>query len=137
MVKVLERRKQGEIVGNNSLETDCKVCDITFATETDLKDHILSTVHRGPSDGTRNFKYRLTAKTAKKNIIKGAQRKHMAVEHKQGAINIDFSDGAWVYVAFPEVLNWAGGNQNINYGELFILLDITIKERLKKVLGCF
>ena len=120
MVKVLEKRKQGEVGGNSFLETDCKVCDITFATETELKDHILTTVHRGPSDGTRNFKYRLTAKTAKKNIIKGAQRKHMDVQHKQGAINVDFSDGAWIYVAFPEVLIWAESNKNFDYGDLCI-----------------
>ena len=87
-------------------KSSCVPCEKSFQTEEELKEHILSTVHKGPSDGTRNFKYRLTAKTAKKNLLKGARRKHISVEHKQGASNIDFSDGAWIKAVFPEVLNW-------------------------------
>ena len=58
-------------------------CSLSFHSEAEFKEHILTTVHRGPSDGTRNFKYQLTAKTAKKNLVKGALRKHISIEHKQ------------------------------------------------------
>ena len=57
-----------------SLGTKCNTCDLNFESDEDFKDHILTTIHKGPSDGTRNFKYRLTAKTAKANLIKGALR---------------------------------------------------------------
>ena len=80
--------------------------ELTVKREAKFKEHILTTVHKGPADGTRNFKYRLTAKTAKSNLIKGAQRKHFDIQYKQCAINLDFSDGAWNYAAFPKVLNW-------------------------------
>ena len=105
-----------------SLGKECEVCDIDFATEAEFTDHILTTVHKRPSNGngTRTFKYKLTAKTAKANLIKGAQRKHIGVEYKQGAINIDFSDGAWILAVFPEVLNWEKGNQTFSYGDLNI-----------------
>ena len=124
MVKVLEKKNKGGIMKDFNIGKDCKECHITFSTEADLKEHILTTVHGGPSDGTRNFNYRLTAKTAKKNLIKGAQRKHIDIEYKQGAINVDFSDGAWVYAAFPEVLNWANSYNKFTFG----LLDIKVME---------
>ena len=124
MVKVLERKTKMDVVKNFNLGKDCKECNITFSTEAELKDHILTTVHGGPSDGTRNFSYRLTAKTAKKNIVRGAQRKHIDVVYKQGAINVDFSDGAWVFAAFPEVLNWASSYQNFTFG----LINIKVIE---------
>ena len=108
--------KTGEV----SIGNECRVCDINFVSEEDFKEHILTTVHRGPADGTRNFKYRLTAKTAKNNLIKGAKRKHMEIEHKQGAINVDFSDGAWVLAVFPEILNWDKSNRNFTYCDLDI-----------------
>ena len=57
MVKTVERRTTRAL----SLGKECKICDIVFEYETDFKDHILTTVHKGPSDGTRNFNYRLTA----------------------------------------------------------------------------
>ena len=35
----------------------CGSCDIIFSTENEFKDHILTTLHKGPpSEGTRNFK---------------------------------------------------------------------------------
>ena len=108
--------KSGEV----SIGNECKVCDMNFVSEEDFKEHILTTVHRGPADGTRNFKYRLTAKTAKNNLLKGAKRKHMEIEHKQGAINVDFSDGAWVLAVFPEILSWDKSNRNFTYCDLDI-----------------
>ena len=80
----------------------------------------MTTVHKVPSDGTRNFKYRLTAKKAKANLLKGAKRKHIGVEHKQGATNIDFSDGSWIKAVLPEVLQWDRGNRKFSYGDLDI-----------------
>ena len=80
MVKVLQNTKK-------SLLANCNKCEKSFSSEAEFKDHILTTVHKGPSDGTRNFKYRLTAKTAKTNLLKGARRKHIAVEHKQTGCN--------------------------------------------------
>ena len=103
-----------------ALGTRCNACDENFKSEADFKDHILTTIHKGPSDGTRNFNYRLTAKTAKSNLVKGALRNHIEVEHKQGATNIDFSDGAWILAVFPEVLNWDKGNRKFSYGDLNI-----------------
>ena len=91
---------------DSKIGTKCNACDKSFHSEGDFKEHILTTVHKGPADGTRNFKYRLTAKTAKSNLLKGALRKHIDIQYKQGAINIDFSDGSWMFAAFPEVLNW-------------------------------
>ena len=114
MVKALELKKK------NLISLNCNGCDENFATEVDFKDHILTTVHRGPSDGTRNFKYRLTAKKAKANLLKGAKRKHIGVEHKQGATNIDFSDGSWIKAVLPEVLQWDRGNRKFSYGDLDI-----------------
>jgi hypothetical protein len=114
MVKMLTHKTSvGRIQSN-----ECKTCDQRFLSEGEFRDHILTTVHKGPSDGTRNFKYRLTAKTAKSNLLKGARRKHFGIEHKQGASNIDFSDGAWIKAVFPEVLKWDKGNRNFSYGEL-------------------
>ena len=83
----------------------CIECDEEFASETDFKDHILTTLHSGPSKSTRNFKYRVTDKTARTNLMKGAKRKHLGIEIKQGATNIDFSDGSWILVAYPEMGN--------------------------------
>jgi hypothetical protein len=118
MVKMLESIVKDS--GNRNLVARCNVCEKSFLTELEFKDHILTTVHKGPSDGTRNFKYRLTAKTAKTNLLKGARRKHIAVEHKQGATNIDFSDGSWIKAVFPEVLQWDKGNRQFSYGDLNI-----------------
>ena len=79
--------------------------------ETDFKDHILTTLHKGPpSTGTRNFQYRMTSKSAKANLLKGANRDHFSIDYKQGASNLDFSDGSWLLVAFPQVLKWREGN---------------------------
>ena len=104
MVKMIEGNKRRTV----SLGKECKVCEIDFATEEEFSDHILTTVHKRPSNGNgpRTFNYKLTAKKAKASLIKGAQRKHIGVEYKQGAINIDFSDGAWILAVFPEVQNW-------------------------------
>ena len=93
-------------VAHIALGNKCNECDLFFQTENDFKDHILTTIHGRPSDGTRNFKYKLTAKTAKSNLIKGALRKHIEIEHKQGAANMDFSDGAWIKALFPEVVKF-------------------------------
>ena len=105
---------------DSKIGTNCNACDVNFHSEESLKEHILTTVHKVPADGTRNFKYRLTAKTAKSNLLKGALRKHIDIQHKQGAINVDFSDGSWLYAAFPEVLNWDKVNRNFFYGDLSI-----------------
>ena len=115
MVKYLEEKNQAM---NGTLQTKCNACDLNFNSEVELKDHILTTIHKGPSDGTRFFKYRLTAKTAKTNLLKGALRKHMDIQHKQGATNLDFSDGAWILAVLPEVLNWDNGNRHFSYGDL-------------------
>ena len=122
MVRALQIQNR-QSSGGISIGTKCNACDANFHSEADFKEHILTTVHKGPADGTRNFKYRLTAKTAKSNLIKGAQRKHINVQHKQGAINLDFSDGAWIYGVFPEVLNWDKRNRNFFYGDLSIQVD--------------
>ena len=114
------KKKKNSTVMDTAIGTKCNACDVNFKSEIDFKEHILTTVHRGPSDGTRNFQYRLTAKTAKSNLIKGALRKHIEIEHKQGAINIDFSDGSWILAAFPEVLNWDKGNRMFSYGDINI-----------------
>ena len=45
---------------------------------------------------------------------------HIDIQHKQGAINVDFSDGSWLYAAFPEVLNWDKVNRNFFCGDLSI-----------------
>ena len=117
MVKFLEMNKKNYSM-DTAIGTKCDACDENFKSEAGFKEHILTTVHRGPSDGTRNFKYRLTAKTAKSNLIKGALRKHIEIQYKQGAINLDFSDGAWIYAVFPEVLNWDKRNRNFFNGDL-------------------
>ena len=94
------------VVQSNNLNIGkrCNTCDKTFENETDFKDHILTTVHRGPpSEGTRNFQYRLTAKKAKSNLLKGAQRDHFSIEHKQGTTNVDFSGGSWLLTAVPQL----------------------------------
>jgi len=96
MVKSIDRTS----IGNR-----CNSCDESFTNEIEFKDHILTTLHRGPpAEGTRNFKYKLTSKKAKDNLLKGASRDHFSVEYKQGATNVDFSDGSWLLVAFPEIL---------------------------------
>ena len=105
---------------NTMIGTRCNACDENFQSAEEFKEHILTTVHKGPVDGTQNFKYRLTAKTAKSNLIKGALRNHMEVEYKHGAVNLDFSDGAWILSAFPEVINWDKTNRNFFYGDLSI-----------------
>ena len=117
MVKYLEEKNESM---HGTLQTKCNACDLNFNSEVEFKDHILTTIHKGPSDGTRNFQYRLTAKTAKSNLIKGALRKHMNIEHKQGAANVDFSDGAWILAVAPEISNWDNGNRNFSYGEFNI-----------------
>ena len=104
MVKVVAKRITK--VANKDIGFHCHSCDLKFVGEEELKDHILTTVHNGPSQGTRNFKYRMTEKTARANIVKGARKKHFQVEHKQGATNIDFSDGSWILVAFPVIKDW-------------------------------
>ena len=88
----------------------CEPCDEAFDSVTDLKDHVLDTPHNGPYTGTRNFKYKLTEKTAKSNLIRGAKREHFAIDSKQGATNIDFSDGSWILVAYPELIKWEKGS---------------------------
>ena len=80
----------------------CHSCDLKFNSEEDFKEHILTTIHNGPAEATRNFKFRLTEKIAKSNIIKGAKKSNLNIEYKQGATNIDFSDGTWILAAFPE-----------------------------------
>jgi hypothetical protein len=73
MVKMLELTNKTPL--DKMRLNKCNVCDTGFSSEEEFKDHILTTIHKGPSDGTRNFKYRLTAKTAKSNLLKGARRK--------------------------------------------------------------
>ena len=90
-------------VANKDIRFHCHSCDLKFVGEEELKDQLLSTVHSCPSQGTRNFKYRITEKTARANIVKGARKKHFQVEHKKGATNIDFNDGSWILVAFPVI----------------------------------
>ena len=90
-----------EYIGNN-----CNSCDIFFDSEEEFKDHILTTLHKGPSEGKRNFKYRMTDKTARANLLKGAVKEHFSINHKQGATNVDFNDGTWLLVAFPQILKW-------------------------------
>ena len=90
-----------------SIESKCSSCDLIFQNEEAFKDHILTTIHKGPpSEGTRNFKYRMTSKAARTNLLKGARREHFSIEHKQGASNVDFSDGTWLLVAYQTVLKW-------------------------------
>ena len=90
------------------IDTRCNSCDLNFSTEAEFKDHILTTIHKGlqvkDTDGGRHFDYKLTSKKAKYNLRRGARREHFSIEHKQGASNVDFSDGTWLLVAFPEVL---------------------------------
>ena len=90
MVKNLQTALKKK-VGN-----ECNSCYLVFANEEDLRDHIQITLHKGPtSSGTQNFKYRINEKTTTSNLLKGAQRNHFNVEYKQGATNLDFSDGIW------------------------------------------
>ena len=110
-----------DVNGKTSIGSICNSCDITFPSEADFKEHILNTIHNGPSNGTRNFKYRMSAKTAKSNLLKGAKREHINVDYKQGASNIDFSDGAWILTAFPEVLKWE------KEGDIFSYSDVMVK----------
>ena len=77
---------------------NCIPCDQIFESTDDFKEHILTTIHNGPAKSTRSFKYKLSERTAKKNLIKGAKRQHLMNEIKQGATNIDFSDGSWLVI---------------------------------------
>ena len=52
---------------------------------------------------TRHFKYRITEKTTKANLIKEAKQAHFNIDVKQGAANIYFKDDSWISVAFPEI----------------------------------
>ena len=46
--------------------------------------------------GQRIFKYEISEKRAKANLLRGAKRsKHIETESKKGCINIRFSDGAY------------------------------------------
>ena len=74
-----------KILTHSQSLTNCIPCDEVFETSSEFKDHLLTTQHNGPSKGTRSFKYKLTEKTARNNIIKGAKRQHLKVEVKQGA----------------------------------------------------
>ena len=38
--------------------------------------------------------------------------------NKQGATNINFSDGSWIKAVFPEILLWDKGNRKFSYGDL-------------------
>ena len=112
MVKCIER---------SSIGKRCNPCDEDFADETEFKDHILTTLHRGPpAEGTCNFKYKLTSQKAKNNLRKGANRDHFNVEYKQGATNVDFSDGSWLLVAFPEILKWKEIREIIHFNDTLI-----------------
>ena len=42
---------------DSKIGTNCNACDVNFHSEESLKEHILTTVHKVPADGTRNFKY--------------------------------------------------------------------------------
>ena len=66
---MLDRVKETPTFGTE-IGTKCNACDENFQSVDEFKEHILTTVHNGPANGTRNFTYKLTAKTAKNNLIK-------------------------------------------------------------------
>ena len=70
---------------------------------------------------SRNFAFKLTDATAKKNLIAGARRIAFEVEPKQKSTKLKFSAGAYLEVVIPTLLEWKNllGN-TFHYGDLSI-----------------
>ena len=115
----------------NKVGNKCNSCDETFTSDEQLKDHILSTI---PSNGTRNFKYRMNSRKVVSNIREGAKRGHFTVEYKHGATNVDFSDGSWLLTALPEVRNWEKQSK-VNFRNMEIsIVEVTPGKDASKIL---
>ena len=54
----------------------------------------------------RNLNFKLTDKTAKKNLLDGAKRIPFERELKQKCIKMKFSSGAYKEVVFPTLISW-------------------------------
>ena len=64
----------------------------------------------------------MTSKSVKSNLLKGANRNHFGIEYKQGATNVDFSDGSWLLVASPEILKWKDNIISDNFNDMVVEL---------------
>ena len=70
---------------------------------------------------SRNFSFKLTDATAKKNLLTGARRIPFDKEPKQKSVKLMFSAGAYIEVVMPTLLNWKNCVGNcINFGGISI-----------------
>ena len=92
------------------------------------------------------YKFKLTEKTAKANLMKAANRSPIDIETKQTCKNIRFSAGAYFHVVLPVVRQWmtlfqtkqslAVGGLNCTVDELEERNDLAAKHFNTKIVFC-
>ena len=70
---------------------------------------------------SRNLPFKLTDKTAKKNLINGAKRIPFEKDFKQKCVKLKFSSGAYKEVVMPKLVFWKSHfNQKIRFNNFEI-----------------
>ena len=69
----------------------------------------------------RLFDYKMSGKSMKEKLIKGAKRAHFQIDEKQTCVNLDFSDGAFQFSVIPLLNLWNNCSEN---GEIFTSQNI-------------
>ena len=72
----------------------------------------------------RNFKYQLSDKKAKSNLIKAAGRDAFVIEERQKCTMLEFNVGAYLQIVMPTTAKWNSGGKHFKVQDL----DIQIVE---------
>ena len=72
------------------------------------------------------LKFKLTEKTAKANLLKSTNRKHLEIDTKQTCKNMKFSPGAFLHCVVPVIKEWSScfqSNQPIKEENMTIMVE--------------
>ena len=79
------------------------------------------TIGLNTGDDGRNFGFKLSDKTAKKNLLSGAKRIPFEKDYKQKCVKLKFSSGAYKEAVLPTLVFWMSKlNKTFEYNSLSI-----------------